>query len=196
MEKISLDEKTRFLSKSAPGVSLDFSAIAKGYGVDAICELFDRKKLEDYFIEIGGEVRTKGKNPRQSPWIVGIATPDPDAALTDLKAQVKLSGMALASSGNYRNFYEVDGIKYGHTIDPKTGLPKTTDLLSASIFAEDCMRADAYATACMVIGVEAAYELISKTNGVEGYFIFGEKDGSMGVKSTDGATNFLLRNGD
>jgi len=192
MEKISLDEKTRFLSKSAPGVSLDFSAIAKGYGVDAICELFNRKKLDNYFVEIGGEVRTKGKSPRKQPWIVGIATPDPKADLTDLKAQVKLSGMALASSGNYRNFYEVDGLKYGHTIDPKTGLPKTTDLLSASIFAEDCMTADAYATACMVIGVEAAYQLISKTDGVEGYFIYGDKDGSMGIKYTDGAADFLL----
>jgi len=192
MEKISLNEKTRFLSKSAPGVSLDFSAIAKGYGVDAICELFDRKKLDNYFVEIGGEVRTKGKSPRQQPWIVGIATPDPNSSLTDLKAQVKLSGMALASSGNYRNFYEVDGQKYGHTIDPKTGLPKSTDLLSASIFAEDCMTADAYATACMVIGVEAAYELVNKTKGLEGYFIFGEKDGSMGIKSTNGATDFLL----
>jgi len=192
MDKVSLNETTRFLSKTAPGVSLDFSAIAKGYGVDAICELFDRKNKADYFIEIGGEVRTKGKSPRQQPWIIGIATPDPNAALTDLKAQVKVSGMALASSGNYRNFYEVDGQKYGHTIDPATGLPKMTDLLSASIFAEDCMTADAYATACMVMGVDAAYELISKTDQVEGYFIFGEKDGTMGVKYTEGAKAFLL----
>ncbi len=192
MDKVSLNETTRFLSKTAPGVSLDFSAIAKGYGVDAICELFDRKNKTNYFVEIGGEVRTKGKSPRQQPWIVGIATPDPNAALNDLKAQVKLSDMALASSGNYRNFYEVNGQKYGHTIDPLTGLPKMTDLLSASIFAEDCMTADAYATACMVMGVEAAYLLISKTDGVEGYFIFGKKDGTMGVKYTEGAIAYLL----
>ncbi len=192
MDKVNMDETTRFLSKTAPGVSLDFSAIAKGYGVDAICELFDRNGKTDYFVEIGGEVRTKGKSPRQQPWIVGIATPDPSAALTDLKAQVKLSGMALASSGNYRNYYEVDGLKYGHTINPKTGLPKMTNLLSTSIFAEDCMTADAYATACMVMGLEAAYELISKTDQVEGYFIFGEKDGTMAVKYTAGAKAFLL----
>ncbi len=192
MDKVSLDESTRFLSKTAPGVSLDFSAIAKGYGVDAICELFDRNNMHNYYVEIGGEVRTKGESPRNQPWIIGIATPQTDAALTDLKAQVKLSNMALASSGNYRNYYEVDGQKYGHTIDPKTGLPKMTDILSASIFAEDCMTADAYATACMVMGVDAAYELIRKTSGVEGYFIFGEKDGTMGVKYTDGTTAFLL----
>ncbi len=192
MDKVSLNENTRFLAKTAPGVSLDFSAIAKGYGVDAICELLARKNKTDYFVEIGGEVRTRGKSPRQQPWIIGIATPDPNAALTDLKAQVKLSNMALASSGNYRNFYEVDGQKYGHTIDPTTGLPKMTDLLSASIFAEDCMTADAYATACMVIGVEAAYELINNTDRVEGYFIFGEKDGTMGVKYTQGAKAYLL----
>jgi len=100
--------------------------------------------------------------------------------------------MALASSGNYRNYYEVDGQKYGHTIDPVTGLPKMTDILSASIFAEDCMTADAYATACMVMGVDAAYDLISKIDGVEGYFIFGKKDGTMGVKYTAGTTAFLL----
>jgi thiamine biosynthesis lipoprotein len=192
MDKVSLDESTRFLAKTAAGVSLDFSAIAKGYGVDAICELFDRKNLNNYYVEIGGEVRTKGESPRNQPWIIGIATPQTDAALTDLKAQVKLSDMALASSGNYRNYYEVNGQKYGHTIDPKTGLPKMTDILSASIFAEDCMTADAYATACMVMGVDAAYELISKTSGVEGYFIFGKKDGTMGVKYTDGTTAFLL----
>lgn len=192
MEKVSLDEDTRFLSKTSPGVSLDFSAIAKGYGVDAICELFDRNSIADYFVEIGGEVRTKGKSPRKQPWIIGIATPDANAALTDLKAQVKLSGMALASSGNYRNYYEVDGQKYGHTIDPETGLPKMTDILSASIFAEDCMTADAYATACMVMGLVGAYELINKVDGVEGYFIFGEKDGTMGVKYTEGAERFLL----
>lgn len=192
MDKVNLDESTRFLSKISPGVSLDFSAIAKGYGVDAICELFDRNNMDHYFVEIGGEVRTKGKSPRKQPWIVGIATPQTDAALTDLKAQVKLSGMALASSGNYRNYYEVDGQKYGHTIDPKTGLPKMTDILSASIFAEDCMTADAYATASMVMGVDEAYKLINNISGVEGYFIFGKKDGTMGVKYTDGATAFLL----
>lgn len=192
MNKVSLNETTRFLSKTALGVSLDFSAIAKGYGVDAICELFDRNNKADYFVEIGGEVRTKGKSPRKQPWIIGIATPDPNAAVTDLKTQVKLSGMALASSGNYRNYYEVEGQKYGHTIDPTTGLPKMTDILSASIFAEDCMTADAYATACMVMGVDSAYELISKTADVEGYFIFGKKDGTMGVKYTDGAAAFLL----
>ena len=192
MDKVSLDEGTRFLSKTAPGVSLDFSAIAKGYGVDAICELFDRNKMVDYYVEIGGEVRTKGISPRKQPWIIGINTPDPNASLTDLKAQVKLSGMALASSGNYRNYYEVDGQKYGHTIDPVTGFPKMTDILSASIFAEDCMTADAYATACMVIGVDAAYQLISKIDGIEGYFIFGKEDGTMGVKYTEGTTAFLL----
>lgn len=192
MDKVNLDKTTRFLTKTAPGVSLDFSAIAKGYGVDAICELFDQKNKDNYFVEIGGEVRTKGKSPRQQPWIVGIATPDPNAALTDLKAQIKLSGMALASSGNYRNYYEVDGQKYGHTINPATGLPKMTNILSASIFAKDCMTADAYATACMVMGLDAAYELIRKTDHVDGYFIFGEKDGTMSVKYTEGTKAYLL----
>lgn len=194
LEKISLDETTRFLSKTASGVSLDFSAIAKGYGVDAVCELFDRKGISDYFVEIGGEVRTKGQSPRQQPWIVGINVPATDAAPTDQQAQVKLSGMALASSGNYRNFYEVNGQKYGHTIDPKTGMPKMSDLLSASIFAEDCMTADAYATACMVMGIDEAYQLISQTEGVEGFFIYGKKDGKMATRSTDGATAFIVYN--
>jgi len=194
LEKVSLDENTRFLSKTAPGVSLDFSAIAKGYGVDAICELFDRNGIEHYFVEIGGEVRTKGKSPRNQPWIVGINVPSTDAALTDQQAQVKLSGTALASSGNYRNFYEVDGQKYGHTIDPKTGMPKMSDLLSTSIFAEDCMTADAYATACMVMGIDEAYTLISNTEGIEGFFIYGTQDGKMATKSTSGAKAYIVFN--
>ena len=194
LEKVKLDEATRFLSKTAHGVSLDFSAIAKGYGVDAICELFDRKGMAHYFVEIGGEVRTKGQSARQQPWIVGINVPTTDAALTDQQAQAKLSGTALASSGNYRNFYEVEGQKYGHTIDPKTGMPKMSDLLSASIFAEDCMTADAYATACMVMGIDKAYDLISQTDGIEGFFIYGTKDGKMATKSTEGAKAFIVFN--
>lgn len=192
MDKVSWDESTRRLSKTAPGVSLDFSAIAKGYAVDAFCELLERKGIKDYFVEIGGEVRAKGKNPRGQTWVVGIATPDPAAKLTDLKAQVKLYNMALASSGNYRNFYETNGRKYGHTLDPKTGMPKSTDLLSASIFAEDCMTADAYATACMVMGLKDALELIESTEGLEAYFIYGNEEGEMEVKYTDGVKGFLV----
>lgn len=192
MDKIDFNEQTRELTKTAPGVNLDFSAIAKGYGVDAIAEMLEQKGVDHYFIEIGGEVRTKGQSPRQQPWIVGISTPSSDAAPEDLKAQIKLSNLSLASSGNYRNYYEVNGRKYGHTIDPKTGLPKQTDLLSASIFSEDCMTADAYATACMVMGMDKAYTLIEQTDGLEGYFIFGNEAGKMEVKYTKGMADILV----
>ena len=179
-------------AKLKEGTQLDFSAIAKGYGVDVIADFLDGKSIESYMVEIGGEVRAKGKNPRGEWWLMGINTPSEDASIKDLQAKVQLQNKALATSGNYRNFHEVNGKKYAHTINPKTGFPEANTLLSASIFANDCMTADAYATACMVMGVEAAYLLISKTDGVEGYFIFGKKDGTMGVKYTEGAIAYLL----
>jgi len=179
-------------AKLDEGIQLDFSAIAKGYGVDVIAEFLDKKGIENYMVEIGGEVRTKGKNPRGEWWLMGINTPSEDASTRDLQAKVQLQNKALATSGNYRNFYEVDGKKYAHTINPQTGFPEANTLLSASIFANDCMTADAYATACMVMGIDRAFELVSTYSGVEGYFIYSNNKGDMQVKYTKGLEQFLI----
>ncbi len=179
-------------AKLNEGTQLDFSAIAKGYGVDVIADFLDGKSIESYMVEIGGEVRTKGKNPHGEWWLMGINTPSEDASTRDLQAKVQLQNKALATSGNYRNFHEVNGKKYAHTINPKTGFPEANTLLSASIFANDCMTADAYATACMVMGIDPAFELVNTNPNLEGYFIYSDDTGNMQVKKTKGLEQFLI----
>ncbi|MEM9823935.1 MAG: FAD:protein FMN transferase [Bacteroidota bacterium] len=191
-DAIQLDEATRFLGKGKAGVQLDFSAIAKGYGVDVVCELLDQEDINNYMVEIGGEVRAKGKSQSNDFWKIGINTPKADAGLGALEAIVYLKNSALASSGDYRNYHEVNGIKYGHTIDPKTGRSRENRLLSASIFAEDCMTADAYATACMVMGQDKAFALVEKQPKLEAYFIYGDDEGQLAVKYTDGLKDWLI----
>jgi len=197
MKSVGFDKviapKFGIYAKLEEGIQLDFSAIAKGYGVDVMTDFLDKKGIENYMVEIGGEVRAKGKNQRGDWWLMGINTPSTDATIEDLQAKVRLQNKALATSGNYRNFHEVDGKKYAHTINPKTGLPEANTLLSASIFSDDCMTADAYATACMVMGIDPAFDLVSKYSDVEGYFIYSDDKGDMQVKYTKGLEQFLVR---
>ena len=175
--------------KSRPGIMLDASAIAKGHGSDVVAALLDRAGCQHYMVEIGGEVVTKGQNPRQGDWRIGIDRPidDPTGTKRELELIVELSGESLATSGNYRQFYidEETGKKFSHTIDPDTGRPVEHSLLSASVVAPSCMIADAYATAFMVMGYEKSLELIKKHPRLEGCFIYDTKDG-MKVKWTKG----------
>ena len=175
----SVKDGSIILVKAVPGVQLDFSALAKGYGVDVVGLLLEKKGIEDYMVEIGGEVRAKGKNERDEWWTVGINTPDENSAINDFQSKVFLKNRSLATSGNYRNYYNVNGNHYAHTINTKTGFPEKNRLLSVSIFAEDCMTADAYATACMSMGLEKAFEMVGSIEGLDGYFIYSEEDGSM-----------------
>ena len=187
------NKDTTLLIKKSPEVELDFSASAKGYGVDQIFEFLASKGVKNSMIEIGGELRAGGKNDKGKKWSIGINTPTEDAQVSDFQAIVELNNMALATSGNYRNYYIVDSMKYSHTINPSTGFPERNTLLSASIFAEDCITADALATASMVMGLPACAELIENLEGVEGYFIFGDSSGNMDVIVTTGTAK-LLRN--
>ncbi|MGM0375172.1 MAG: FAD:protein FMN transferase [Bacteroidota bacterium] len=175
--------------KNKPEIMLDASAIAKGHGSDVAAEVLERHGCENYMVEIGGEVVTKGENTRNGPWRIGIDRPidDPTASNRELELVVELSGQALATSGNYRQFYIDDetGKKYSHTIDPSTGRPVDHTLLSASVVAPSCMLADAYATAFMVMGLEKSQEIIKKHPELEGCFIFDSKDG-MKVEWTEG----------
>ncbi|HKK79092.1 MAG TPA: FAD:protein FMN transferase, partial [Phaeodactylibacter sp.] len=157
--ELAIYEDNTWLRKALPGVKLDFSAIAKGYGVDLLGQVLEARDITDYLVDIGGETLAKGQSPRQTAWQLGISLPKEEASLRDLQTTVPLQNQALATSGNYRNFYEVDGVKYSHTINPKTGYPERNTLLSASVFAPDCTTADAYATAFMTLGTERAYAL-------------------------------------
>ena len=186
MRKVVQMDGTYHLYKTAPGVQLDFSAHAKGYGVDQICEWLEQKGIQDYFVEIGGELRVKGKNPYDKLWTVGINRPEEQAKVTDFMFRIALDNKAIATSGNYRNVYEVDGIKYFHTISPFTGYPQRNRLLSASVLADDCMTADAYATAFMAMGLDKAFQLAKDTQGIEAAFIYSDESGEMQIQRTEG----------
>ncbi len=145
------------LVKKPKGVMLDFSAIAKGYGVDVVSMFLERNGYEDHMVEIGGEVKCRGNTHEDRTWKIGIEDP----TVQQVSAPkpffvVKLDHLAIATSGNYRNYYELDGKTISHTINPKTGFPERNDLLSASVISTDCYRADALATALMVMGLERA----------------------------------------
>ena len=174
------------VSKSSPHAQLDFSAIAKGYAVDEIGRLLRDKGIESYLVDIGGEVLAKGVNVDGNIWRIGISLPEEGAVVQELQTSVLLQNRAIATSGNYRNFYEVDGVKYSHTISPVTGYPERNTLLSASVFAKDCMTADAYATAFMVMGIQKAMNKAANIPEIEAYFIYSGQDGEMKVNYTEG----------
>ena len=190
---ISKGKGLKFLNKADRNVELDFSAIGKGYGVDAVAELLEHFKVKNYMVEIGGEVRVKGKNDKDQLWAIGINTPKAGAPAGDFQAIVELNNIALATSGNYQNFYRVDSLIFSHTINPTTGFPERNSLLSASVFAPDCITADALATACMVMGLPACAETIEREKGIEGYFIYGSLEGKIEVVMTSGTPNYLRK---
>lgn len=179
--------------KEYPGMKLDMSAISKGYTCDLIAGFLAVKGCENYMVEIGGEVVAKGKNERGKTWSIGISKPVEDImeSNSDLEAVVLLPDHALATSGNYRNFYEEDGKKYAHTIDPKTGYPVQHSLLSATVLANDCMTADALATAFMVIGMEEGVELARTIPGIEVFFVYNDANGKMQTYISEGFGEYI-----
>lgn len=184
-DSIVFDEET--VHKRMSGMKLDFSAIAKGYGVDVVAQYLLVEGIQNLFVEIGGEIYAQGTNERGIPWRVGVNYPSGDADdQQNAQAIVSLEDQAIATSGNYRNFYEVDGVKYSHTISPVTGYPVTHSLLSASVFAPDCMTADAYATAFMVLGWEKAVEIDEQQDDIEVYLIYNDENGRLKSYSSPG----------
>jgi thiamine biosynthesis lipoprotein len=190
MNKVSLINGR--LLKTDPGIYLDVNAIAQGYSVDVICRFFDKTGIQNYLIEIGGEVRARGKKDGKF-WRIGIDKPE-DYNMSpgqNLQAIIKLSDKALATSGNYRKFYVENGIKYSHTIDPKTGYPAKNTLLSATIIANDCAMADGIATACMVIGKERTIEFINKNTQLSAYLVFSDDEGNFRTWMSDNLKDFI-----
>ena len=165
------------LIKEKPQIMLDFNAIAQGYTVDVLGSYLESKGIAHYLVELGGEVKAKGKKDNGEYWKIGIDRPNETPSdIRPLKAIVKLKDRALATSGNYRKFYIEDGKKYAHIIDPFTGYPAKHNLLSATVIAADCMTADAYATAFMVMGVEKSKHFLSENQELhlEVFFIYDE----------------------
>ena len=167
------------IDKSDPRVKLDFSAIAKGYGVDMIAELLESQEIKNYFVDIGGETRVAGINNKGIPWVLGINTPKEDAGIKELSKVISITEKAIATSGNYRNLYEVEGVKVSHTINPFTGYPERTILLSVTIIHDECMYADAYATACMVMGLDKALQFVNTHPELSYLFLYSKEDGEL-----------------
>jgi len=168
------------ISKDAD-VTLDLSSIAKGYGVDAVAALFLSSGIHDVLIEIGGELYGAGKNKKGEPWAVGISRPDKDNSKQGLFKIVRLSNQAIATSGNYRNFFELNGKTYSHIIDPKTGFPVDNQIVSASVISKDCTFADGLATALMVMDVEESLRLVNSLEGTECMIL--KKNGGGDIES-------------
>lgn len=162
------------------GVKLDAAAIAKGFGCDVVAKALSDNGCNDYCVEIGGEVVVRGLSPRGDKWRIGVNKPEEDTTCMNAEIEkiMELTDCAMATSGNYRNFYEVDKTKVGHTVDPRTGKLAKTDMLSATIIADRCIVADAWATACMVAGVRQATEWMMNHQELSAFFIY-EENGEM-----------------
>ena len=179
-EKIELGKKG--IVKKDPRVSLDFNAFAQGYSVDVVSDFLNLQGISSYLVEIGGEVYAKGKKQNGDKWKIGIEKPidNPDSE-NSLKAIVNLENLAVATSGNYRKFFIEDGVKYSHTIDPKTGFPASNNLLSVSVFASDCISADAYATGLLVMGLERAIKFLENHKEIMAYLIYFDDKGNYQI---------------
>lgn len=176
------------LIKEDPRIALTFDAIAQGYSADLMARMFDTLGIRDYMVEIGGEIYCKGKNPNGEEWRVGIDRPVDGNMVPgeDLQTILTISNKGLVTSGNYRKFaYDENGNKVTHTIDPHTLRPAALSLLSATIVAPTATVADGYATACMVIGLEKSKELLARHPELEGYLVYSQPDGTMGVYATE-----------
>ena len=172
--------KDGYVIKKNPKTMLDCSAIAKGYGTDVVARFLKKKGVQNFMVEIGGEIVVNGNSDKLQPWRIGINKPTDDSLSTSQAIQdvVSVSNIAMATSGNYRNFYYKNGKKYAHTIDPKTGYPVQHNILSATVFADDCATADAYATSFMVLGLDGAKKILEKHPELCAYLIYSDQKGS------------------
>lgn len=192
MNKIALDNGR--IVKQDPDMSLNFSAIAKGYAVDVIAEFLKSKDVKNFLVEIGGELVAKGYNQKGECWQVGINKPEEnsESVMGEIEEVVAICDGAMATSGNYRNFRYENGKKIAHTIDPVSGYPVQHSLLSATVFAPDCMTADAYATAFMVMGIEKSLQLAEQLH-LDAYFIYAVDSVKTGIKMTPGMERLIVR---
>lgn len=177
-QKVALEKE--HVKKQNPHIMLDCSAIAKGYGSDIVARFLKKKGIQNFMVEIGGEIVVNGNSDKQVPWRVGINKPTDDSLNTSQELQdvINVTDIAMATSGNYRNFYYKNGKKYAHTIDPKTGYPVQHNILSATVLAKNCATADAYATSFMVMGLDGARKVLEKHPELDAYLIYSDEKGN------------------
>lgn len=193
---IHLDAKKNTLTKRDPRTMLDCSAIAKGYGCDVVARLLQAHDINNFMIEIGGEVVTKGINEQRTPWRIGVVKPTEDTLDTahEVMDVLNVTDKAMATSGNYRNFYYKNGKRYAHTIDPHTGKPVQHSILSATVIADQCAIADAYATAFMVMGIDEAKRVLEKHTELMAYLVCSAADGTYTVWTSPSMDGKILGN--
>jgi thiamine biosynthesis lipoprotein len=172
-------EDPHFLVKNLASVTLDLNAIAKGFAVDEISELLAAAGFENHLVEIGGEVYAAGVRADGKNWRVGINRPRKDAAFNEVYKAVSIANRAFATSGDYRNFFEIDGVRYSHVIDPRSGYPVSNGVVSVSIIADNCTLADGLATAIMVMGAEKGVQLANRLDNVECFIVVENPDGRL-----------------
>lgn len=195
-EKVKLIGST--VRKQDPRIMLDCSAIAKGYGSDVVAQYLRSRDVENFMIEIGGEIVVQGNSDKRLPWKIGVTKPTDDSTQVnnELQTVLNVSNTAMATSGNYRRFYYKNGKKYAHTIDPKTGYPVQHNILSATVLANTCAKADAYATSFMVLGLEKTQQVLQHHPDLMVYLIYADGQGKNKVwyspslkKAIQGAEN-------
>lgn len=196
LEFSATDQSEMTLKKPFTEAQLDFNAIAQGYSVDVVCEWLDARGIQSYLVEIGGELRVKGTNQFGDDWRVQVDKPvQSDESNRERQAVINMpANRALATSGSYRKFWEQDGIKYSHTIDPKTGFPVQHSLLSVTVIANTCAFADAYATAFMVMGTEGTQRWLREFNAdhnMEVYLVYSDEEGVLQTWSSEGMTPII-----
>ena len=171
------------LVKANPLLTLDCAAIAKGFAVDEVADFLEAQGVDNYMVEIGGEIRLYGHNPSGEPWHIGVN--QPNDSLEGMAAVLSLQQAAIATSGNYRNFYVKEGRKVAHTIDPRTGMPVSHSLLSTTVLASSCAEADAYATAFMVLGLDSARLLLRQQPRLQAFLIYADSLGNLCTWASD-----------
>ena len=192
--KVNLSAEGKVM-KQDPRIMLSCSAIAKGYAVDVIAQLLEQKGIRNFMVDIGGEIVVRGENPKKDLWRIGINKPVDDSLSMNQEIQtvLNITNIGLATSGNYRNYYYKDGKKYAHTIDPRTGYPVQHNILSATVIARDCMSADAYATAFMVMGLEEAEQFANAHPDIDACFIYSDENGKLQTFLTNGMEKYVSK---
>jgi FAD:protein FMN transferase len=175
------------VTKTDPNLYCDLSAIAKGWAADLVSNALIEAGCQNFMAEIGGEVRTAGLNADGVPWRIAIETPMENGRA--IYAIAGLSGVAMATSGEYRNYYDDAGIRLSHTIDPRTGKPIAHNLGSVSVIHKECAMADAYATALNVMGPDAGYDWANE-HGLAAFFVIRDEDGTLDHRATDACTAY------
>ena len=190
--KVSLSADGKVIKQDSR-IMLSCSAVAKGYAVDVIAQLLEKKGIGNFMVDIGGEIVARGENPKKELWRIGINKPIDDslAVNQDLQTILEITDLGLATSGNYRNYYYKDGKKYAHTIDPRTGYPVQHNILSSTVIAKDCMTADALATAFMVMGLEEAEAFCKADTTIDAYFIYSGENGEFKTYYTEGMKKYI-----